>query len=192
MRTKYSFYNFLVSLITSVALPIFGFIKVRMFIDLYGSDLNGLQLTIMNVITFLNVFELSYSLAFRQLLFKPLAENDRDRVLSIYNGAVKVFRFTGMAVLVVGALTALLFPMFAESPLGYGETVTMFLILCVPFGLSYFLMGPNFVIIADQKEYKINIWIQTIAILRMVLMVGVILMKLDVYKRQSQRCRSGL
>ena len=105
MRTKYSFYNFLVSLITSVALPIFGFIKVRMFIDLYGSDLNGLQLTIMNVITFLNVFELSYSLAFRQLLFKPLAENDRDRVLSIYNGAVKVFRFTGMAVLVVGALT---------------------------------------------------------------------------------------
>ena len=47
-----------------------------MFIDLYGSDLNGLQLTIMNVITFLNVFELSYSLAFRQLLFKPLAEND--------------------------------------------------------------------------------------------------------------------
>ena len=178
MRTKYSFYNFLVSLITSVALPIFGFIKVRMFIDLYGSDLNGLQLTIMNVITFLNVFELSYSLAFRQLLFKPLAENDQDRVLSIYNGAVKVFRFTGMAVLVVGALTALLFPMFAESPLGYGETVTMFLILCVPFGLSYFLMGPNFVIIADQKEYKINIWIQTIAILRMVLMVGVILLKL--------------
>ena len=36
----------------------------------------------------------------------------------------------------------------------------------------------NFVIIADQKEYKINIWIQTIAILRMVLMVGVILLKL--------------
>lgn len=178
MRTRYSFYNFLVSLITSVALPIFGFIKVRMFIDLYGSDLNGLQLTIMNVITFLNVFELSYSLAFRQLLFKPLAEDDRGKVLSIYNGAVKVFRFTGMAVLIVGALTALLFPMFAQSPLGYGETVTMFLILCVPFGLSYFLMGPNFVIIADQKEYKINIWIQTIAILRMVLMVGVILLKL--------------
>ena len=59
MRTQYSCYNFLVSLITSVALPIFGFIKVRMFIDLYGSDLNGLQLTIINVITFLNVFELS-------------------------------------------------------------------------------------------------------------------------------------
>ncbi len=85
-------------------------------------------------------------------------------MLSIYNGAVRCSGFAGMAVLVVGALTALLFPMFAESPLGYGETVTMFLILCVPFGLSYFLMGPNFVIIADQKEYKINIWIQTIAI----------------------------
>lgn len=178
MRTKYSFYNFLVSLITSIALPLFGFIKVRMFIDLYGSDLNGLQLTIMNVITFLNVFELSYSLAFRQLLFKPLAEGNQAKVLSIYHGAVKIFRFTGTAVLVIGALVAFSFPMFSQSPLAYGETVTMFLILCVPFGLSYYLMGPNFVIIADQQEYKINIWIQTIAILRMVLMVGVILLKL--------------
>ncbi len=178
MRTRYSFYNFLVSLITSVALPVFGFIKVRMFIDLYGSDLNGLQLTIMNVITFLNVFELSYSLAFRQLLFQPLARGDRQKVLSIYHGAVKIFRITGVVVLAAGAIAALLFPMFAQSPLSYGETVTMFLILCVPFGISYFLMGPNFVIIADQKEYKINIWIQTIAIARMVLMVIVILLRL--------------
>ena len=114
MRTRYSFYNFLVSLITSVALPVFGFIKVRMFIDLYGSDLNGLQLTIMNVITFLNVFELSYSLAFRQLLFQPLARGDRQKVLSIYHGAVKIFRITGVVVLAAGAIAALLFPMFAQ------------------------------------------------------------------------------
>jgi hypothetical protein len=43
MRTKYSFYNFLVSLITSVALPIFGFISVRDVHRLVRQGLNGLQ-----------------------------------------------------------------------------------------------------------------------------------------------------
>jgi len=40
------------------------------------------------------------------------------------------------------------------------------------------MMGPNFVIMADQKEYKINIWIQLIAIARMILMILVIIFKL--------------
>ena len=174
MRTKYTVYNFLVSLITSVVLPIIGMLKIRMFIDGYGQGINGLQLTIVNVITFLNICEIAYSLAFRQLLFEPLANNDRDKVLKIYYGARKFFKLTGFIFLVLGVLGGFIFPLFAQSPLGYGETVFTFLILMVPYGLSYFLMGPNFVIIADQKEYKINIWIQTIAILRMVLMILVI------------------
>ena len=179
MRTRYSFYNFLVSLITAIVLPLVGFVKVRLFIHFYGSDLNGMQVTMAQVITFLNICELSYSLAFRQLLFKPLAENDRQKVLDIYHGARKIFTATGWIVLAAGAGIALVFPFFAASPLDYLQTAGTFLLLAVPYGISYFLMGPNFVIIADQKEYKINIWIQSIAILRMFLMIGVILLKMD-------------
>lgn len=178
MRTKYSFYNFLVSTITAVVLPIIGLIKVRLFIHFYGSDINGLQVTIAQVITFLNICELAYSLAFRQLLYKPLAENDQEGVLKIYHGACKVFRATGWIVLAAGAALALIFPSFATSPLDYWQTVGTFMLLAFPYGISYFLMGPNFVIMADQKEYKINIWIQTIAIIRMMLMVLVIKLKM--------------
>lgn len=152
-------------------------IKVRLFIDFYGSDINGLQVTIAQVITFLNICELAYSLAFRQLLFKPLADNNREEVLRIYHGAVRIFRLTGIAVIAASALVAFGFPYFAASPLSYGETVGTFLLLALPYGISYFLMGPNFVIMADQKEYKINIWIQTIAILRMACMVAAIKLK---------------
>ncbi len=181
MRTRYSVYNFLVSAISSILLPLFGFIKVRMFIDLYGSDLNGLQLAMMNIITFLNICELAYSLAFRQLLFKPLAENDHAKVRAIYRGAQKIFKTTGFIVLALGFIIAMFFPMLQESPLSYAETSLMFLVAALPFGLSYFLMGPNFVIIADQKEYKINIWIQGIVVLRMVIMIAAIYLKAPYY-----------
>lgn len=181
MRTKYSFYNFLVSTITAVILPVVGIIKVRLFVDFYGSGLNGLQVTIAQVITFLNICELAYSLAFRQLLFKPLAEDDKQEVLRIYYGARKIFRMTGWIVLGCAVILSLGFPFFAQSPLDYRNTVGTFLSLALPYGISYFLMGPNFVIIADQKEYKITIWIQTIAILRMALMVLAIRMKMSFF-----------
>lgn len=147
---------------------------MRLFINAYGSDVNGLQLTIAQVITFLNICELAYSLAFRQLLYKPLASGDREGVRAIYYGACRIFRITGAAVIGLSVLLALLFPHFAASPLNDRQTFLAVLLLALPYGISYFLMGPNFVVMADQKEYKINLVIQTIAILRMVFMVAAI------------------
>lgn len=178
MRSKHSFYNFLVSTIAAIVLPLIGFIKVRLFVKLYGSGVNGLQLTIAQVITFLNICELAYSLAFRQLLFKPLAEEDKEEVKNIYYGAVKMFRMTGCIVIILALVLAFLFPSFSESPLKYWETVGTFILLALPYGISYFLMGPNFVIMADQKEYRINIWIQLFSIIRMVLMIIAIMLKM--------------
>ena len=162
----------------AIILPLVGFVKVRLFKDLYGNDVNGLQLTIAQFITFLNICELAYSLAFRQLLFKPLAENDHGTVKNIYHGAVKMFRRTGIIVILASVVLSLLFPYFSESPFDYWHTAGTVFLLAIPYGISYFLMGPNFVIMADQKEYRINIWIQTFSILRMVCMVACILMKM--------------
>ncbi|MBR2825127.1 MAG: hypothetical protein IKE51_02520, partial [Solobacterium sp.] len=122
--------------------------------------------------------ELAYSLAFRQLLFKPLAEDDKEEVKNIYHGAVNIFRKTGVVVIICSIVLALLFPSFSDSPLTYWQTVGTFILLALPYGISYFLMGPNFVIMADQKEYRINIWIQLISILRMVLMIIAIMLKM--------------
>ena len=130
-----------------------------------------MQVTIAQVITFLNICELAFSLAFRQLLYKPLAENDQDTILDIYHGALKIFRRTGIVVILASILVAVVYPFFAESPLSYYQTVGVFLLLALPYGISYFLMGPNLVIVADQKEYKINLLIQSVSILRMIFMV---------------------
>ena len=168
----------MVSTVAALILPLVGFVKVSLFVRLYGSAVNGLQLTIAQVITFLNICELAYSLAFRQLLYKPLAEGNQEEVKSIYHGACRVFRITGVICIAASVIVALVFPSLSESPFSYWETVGTFLLLALPYGISYFLMGPNFVIMADQKEYKINLWIQTISVCRMALMVAAILMKM--------------
>ena len=178
MRTKHSIYNLLVNVLSSLIVPVLGFIKVRLFVDLYGSELNGMQLVLMQFITFLNIFELAYSLAFRQLLYKPLSEKNRQKVLEIYWGAKKIFMATGWFLLVVGGIAGFVIPYFINSDISSWEIIISYFILFMPFALSYFLMGPNFVIAADQQEYKISIWIQGIAIVRMIVMIGVILLQL--------------
>lgn len=180
MRTKYTLYNLIVNIVSSVLVPVLGFIKVRLFIDLYGSEINGLQLFFAQIIMYLNIFELSFSLAFRQLLFKPLAEKNYDEVKSIYCGAKKIFHLTGTVFLVAGGILSFVLPWFSETAVNYEMAVMYFMILCLPYGLSYFLMGLNFVIMADQKEYKISIWIQSFVFLRTVLMVAAIALKLPV------------
>lgn len=180
MRTRHSLYNFMISALSSIIIAALGFLKVRFFVDLYGSEMNGLQLVFMQVITYLNIFELSFSLAFRQLLFKPLAENNQLQVLKVYHTARKIFKTTGVLLLVVGLGVGVVIPLFTDAVVSYSMTVTYFLILVIPYSISYFLMGPNFVIMADQKEYKISIWIQTIAVSRMIFMIIAIYLKAPV------------
>ena len=176
MRTKYSFYNLVINVVSSLLIPILGFVKVRLFISAYGSQINGMQLTVMQYIVYLNIFELAYSLAFRQLMYKPLADENNERIKEIYYGAKKIFRLTGIILLIVGLVFSILIPYFTNTDISNSEITLSFIILFLPFALSYFLMGPNFLIAADQKEFKINIWIQTVAIIRMILMIVLILL----------------
>ena len=178
MRTKYSFYNFLVSIIANILIPILGFVKVRLFIASYGQELNGLYIFLMQVVTYINICESSFSLAFRQLLYKPLAEDKKEDVIKIYSGVQKVYNIVGFIVIVVGIIASLFVPSFIESTVNPNEISLLFLILCLPFGISYFLLPPSLVIIADQKEYKISVFIQTISTLRMVLMIVAIKLNL--------------
>ena len=179
MRTKNVFYNMIIVLCSNIILPILGLLKYSFFVGFYGSSVNGLQLTIIQIIMFMNICEISFSLAFRQLLYKPLATLNKKLILKYYNGAVRVFRIVGVLFLIVSVIGAIVFPLVGDSPYDYISTLFIFLLFCLPYGVSYFLMGPNLILIADQKEYRINIWIQGIAIVRMLLMIGIVLLKLD-------------
>ena len=179
MRTRYSFYNILVNLISGVLLPVLGFVKVRLFISLYGDELNGLYLVFSQVIQYLNICELSFSLAFRQMLFKPLAEDDKEEVNRLYSGVSSIYHIVGIAVLLMGVVLSFIIPLFNDMDMSLMEMSGLFLLMALPFGISYFLLPPTLLIIADQKEYKISVWIQSIAFIRMVLMIVAILLKMS-------------
>ena len=70
-------------------------------------------------------------------------------------------------------------PFFVSQEGGVISTFSIYSIyflLLAPVVMSYFLMGPNIVVQADQQYYKINLGIQLITLLRSILVIVIAMM----------------
>lgn len=181
MRTKHSFLNMLVTTIPNLILPILGFIKFSLFSSIYGSSINGLYSTLLQIMAVLNLVEGGFGIAFQQILYKPLAEKNYKKVTELYNGAIYLFRWMGIIILVLGTVVGGLSPLFISKadPIPSGTIYLIYFLLLFPVVISYFLMGPNIVVQSDQQYYKINIGIQLITLIRSVLVIVIALLKFD-------------
>ncbi|MTM25234.1 hypothetical protein GMA96_13795, partial [Turicibacter sanguinis] len=181
MRTKHSFFNMLATTIPNLILPILGFVKFSLFSSIYGSSINGLYSTLLQIMAVLNLVEGGFGMAFQQILYKPLADKNHKKVTELYNGAVYLFRWMGIIILVLGTIIGIVSPLFISKadPIPSGTIYLIYFLLLIPVVISYFLMGPNIVVQSDQQYYKINIGIQFITFIRSVLVVVLALLKVD-------------
>ena len=183
MRTKHSFLNMLVTTIPNLVLPILGFLKFSLFTSIYGDSINGLYSTLLQVMAVLNLVEGGFGIAFQQILYKPLAQNDHKKVTELYNGAIYLFRCMGAIILGLGTIIGIFTPFFINSsdPIPNTMIYSIHFLLLFPVVISYFLMGPNIVVQADQQYYKINIGIQVITLIKSVLVIVLALMGLPLF-----------
>ena len=85
----------------------------------------------------------------------------------------------GFIIFVLGLIVGLVQPFFVSQEGGVISTFSIYSIyflLLAPVVVSYFLMGPNIVVQADQQYYKINLGIQLITLLRSILVIVIAMM----------------
>ena len=183
MRTKHSFLNMLVTTIPNLILPILGFLKFSLFTSIYGDSINGLYSTLLQIMAVLNLVEGGFGIAFQQILYKPLAKQDHKKVTELYNGAIYLLRWMGINILVLGTIVGVATPFFINSsePIPNLTIYSIYFLLLFPVVISYFLMGPNIVVQADQQYYKINIGIQLITLIKSILVIVIAMMGLPLF-----------
>lgn len=71
---KKALLNLIFSLLLQFVTAISGFIQPILFINTYGSKVNGLVFSIKNLISYLNLVEAGVATAASQALYKPLAQ----------------------------------------------------------------------------------------------------------------------
>ncbi|MDD3382092.1 MAG: polysaccharide biosynthesis C-terminal domain-containing protein, partial [Bacilli bacterium] len=176
MRTKSSFYNFIVKLITSLAPSILGIVLNNLIITTYGSDVNGVTATIMQIINLLMLFEGGFTLATQVALYKPYLENDYDKINKIMAATKSIFLRLGFFVTIISIILAFAAPYFIKSDIDKYVISILLLIASAHTSIQFLFTLKYYIMFSvGQKEYKSSAVSLVFNILTQIISIVVIL-----------------
>ena len=157
-RTKNAKLNMGSSLLLQVITAISGLILPRLIIPTYGSEVNGLIASITQFISYITLLEAGVGSVFRASLYKPILQNDMEKVSGILNEQKRFYRKIGLAFIIYIAGLCVVFPLIVKTSVDKPYIIALILILSVGTFLEYFVSLPyQSLIMADQMVRLINV-----------------------------------
>ena len=133
------------------------FFSRKIFLDSLGADFFGLTSTLGGFIGFLSLVELGIGNAICVTLYKPLYEDDKQKLNEIISVLGFLYYVVGFVILGCGIVLSAFFPYMFE-----GKGVSLLLVYSVFFTflisvlLTYFVNFRQSILNADQRSYVIN------------------------------------
>lgn len=175
-RTKRTIQNSRVSLILFLIQIFVGFYSRKIFLEYLGDEIIGLNTTLGNILSFLNLAELGIGLAMSTSLFKPIHDDDHETIIDIITMQGILYRR------IVLVLCCLSIPILISLPFIFPSTECS--ILYVYIAYMVFLSGSIFsylwnyrqvLIQADQKSYKLMPWIHALRYTKLILQIPLLI-----------------
>lgn len=177
MRSKKALYNSMSSLLLEFVSIICGFILPRVILVAFGSTYNGLTTSITQFLSVVTLLRAGVGGVTRAALYKPLAENDIDKISAIVNATKKFMRKIAWIFAIGLVVFAFAYPIIVIESFEYLFTCTLILVMGIAtFVQYYFAITYQMLMIADQRQY-ITAMIQSLTLV-LNLIVSVILMQL--------------
>lgn len=164
MRKKLLAKNTAASLLSQITALVCGFILPRLFLEYFGSEVNGLVNSITQFLGVISFLELGVGAVVQSTLYKPLAENKQDDVSKIISSANKFFRRLAQILTVYVIVLVIFYPLFAAKEYGFWYTATLIVAISISsFAQYYFGIVNRLLLTADQRGY-VQYTAQTIAV----------------------------
>ena len=149
--------NTITSLILQLAITIQGLIIPRFVLLYFGSSINGLVSSLTQYLNLFAVFEGGVAGVILAALYKPVAENDWDKLSSILVSANGFMKKLGLMFVGYALLLATVYPMFIDAyTWGFSFSLTVIISVTI-FAQYYFTLIPQLLLRADDKFYLCNI-----------------------------------
>ena len=168
-RVHRSIMNIKVGMLFYVLSLLLAFFSRKIFLDCLGAEFIGLTGMLMNIMSFLSVAELGIGTSIVYFLYKPLQEDNHEKINEVMSMLAFLYRCIGVLIGSVGILISLFFPWWFNNlstglPLVYfafysflGSSVAGYV-----FNYKQLLVGAN------QKQYLVSAYFQTINIVQSV------------------------
>jgi O-antigen/teichoic acid export membrane protein len=144
-----------------------AFFSRKIFLDCLGAEFIGLTGMLMNIMSFLSVAELGIGTSIVYFLYKPLQEDNHEKINEVMSMLAYLYRCIGGIIGICGILVSLFFPWwFGHLTTGLPLVYFAFFSFLTTTVSAYVFNYKQLLVSANQKQYLVNAYFQTIAIVQ--------------------------
>lgn len=153
------------SLIYQIISVISGLVVPKIFIEYYGSAVNGLVSSISQFLSFITLLELGVGAVVQSALYKPLANKDKTEISKIIISAEKFFKRIAYIFATYIMALVIFYPLLVDNEFGWGFTAVLIVVISIStFAQYYFGITYQMLLNADQCAY-IQFTVQTVMLI---------------------------
>lgn len=152
-RTKQSIKNASFSMGAQILQQILRILVRIVFIRKIGQEYLGLNSVFTEILTALQLVELGVGPAMAYSLYKPLAENNKEKVKSLMSLFKKAYRIIGTIILLGGIAFTPFYGFFINEIPDIPNLNLIYIIFVVDTAISYFYSYYRILLVSDQKKY---------------------------------------
>jgi hypothetical protein len=166
-RVHRSVMNIKVGMLFYILSLFLAFFSRKVFLDCLGAEFIGLTGMLMNIMSFLSVAELGIGTSIVYFLYKPLQEDNHERINEVMSMLAFLYRCIGGVIGICGIIVSLFFPWWFDNlttglPLVYFAFYSFLGSSVAGYVFNY----KQLLVSANQKQYLVSAYFQAIAIIQ--------------------------
>lgn len=173
-RVKNSIINSIYASGSQIITLVLTFIVRTVFIRKLSVEYLGVNGLFSNIITMLSLADLGIGISIPYTLYKPLADNNKEKIKALMSLYSKIYNLIGIIVLVIGiAITPFLSYIIKEMP-NIPNIQLIYILFVLNSALSYFFIYKKLLLDSDQKGYIASKIIMNVTIIKSILEIIVL------------------
>ena len=167
MRTKRVILNAITDVLPQMIIAVLGIFKIKIFLDVLGSNTLGLYQLYSQIIAYLILVEGGIGSAVLFRLYKPIKDNDKKKIDTIMYTAKKLFRYITLGIIILGILTSFIVKFFIKDyDVSNLFIIVTFIIFVFSESVLYLTVPEKCRFDAEQRKYIPNTIFQIGAIVK--------------------------
>lgn len=171
-RVHRSMMNIKVGMFFYVLSLLLAFFSRKVFLDCLGAEFIGLTGMLMNIMSFLSVAELGIGTSIVYFLYKPLQEDDHEKINEIMSMLAFLYRCIGSIIGIGGLTISIFFPWwFSHLATGLPLVYFAFYSFLATAMMGYIFNYRQLLVSANQRQYVVSAYFQSIAITQSIVQI---------------------
>ena len=172
-RTVNTIRNFTSGAMVQIFNRLFAFVVRTVFIQTLSTEYLGVNGLFTNILTILSFAELGFGTTIIYSMYKPVANNDKEKIKGLMDLYKKVYRIIGIVIAICGICVVPFLKYIIKDAPDIPESLTfIYLLFLLNTVLSYFYTYKKSIITAYQKESIINKYNTIVYIIQAVLQIA--------------------